>query len=209
MGRNGCRSVVVESVMSVQSGSGVGVGSDGAESDLDLSALGVALWRKKWLILIPTLLVAVVDAGGGEYDHADATNPKPRSRSRAARTSSCVRRPKRRSIAPPPIRKRSPLRFRSLQSRDIARQVIRELKLGERPEFDPVLSGVSSLGAFLSAIGLGRDRLKMTPEERVMEVYFDRLTVSAVERSRVITIEFQSAIRNCRRRSSTPSSTPI
>ncbi len=31
-----------------------------------------------------------------------------------------------------------------LQSRDIARQVIQELKLNERPEFDPVLSGTSS-----------------------------------------------------------------
>jgi succinoglycan biosynthesis transport protein ExoP len=79
-----------------------------------------------------------------------------------------------------------------LQSRDIARQVIRELKLGDRPDFDPMLSGVSSFGAFLSAIGLGRDRLKMSPEERVMEAYFDRLTVTALERSRVITIEFQS-----------------
>ncbi len=48
------------------------------------------------------------------------------------------------------------------------------------------------VGAFLSAFGFGSDRLKMTQEERVMEVYFDRLTVSAVERSRVITIEFLS-----------------
>ena len=68
-----------------------------------------------------------------------------------------------------------------IQSRDIARQVIRELKLGERPEFDPALNGVSSIGAFLSAFSLGSDRLKMTQEERVMEVYFERLTVSAVE----------------------------
>src|SRR5215203_1296028 len=50
----------VESVMSVQSASGVGVVSDGSGSDLDLRALGVALWRRKSLILIPTLLVGAL-----------------------------------------------------------------------------------------------------------------------------------------------------
>jgi uncharacterized protein involved in exopolysaccharide biosynthesis len=79
-----------------------------------------------------------------------------------------------------------------LQSRDIARQVIRELKLTERPEFNPPLTGGSRLGAVLSAFGIGRDQLKTSPEERAMEAYFARLSVTAVDRSRVITVTFQS-----------------
>jgi uncharacterized protein involved in exopolysaccharide biosynthesis len=77
-------------------------------------------------------------------------------------------------------------------SRDLARRVIAKNKLTELPEFDPVLNGVSPLKSLLSLIGIGRDPLRMTAEERVMEAYYDRLVAYAVDRSRVITIEFQS-----------------
>ena len=126
-----------------------------ADSDLDLRALGVALWRKKWLILIPTLLVAGADAGRGQHDHARATNPKPRSRWRGAKTCSCDRRPRKSIERAAADQEAIATQVQVLQSRDIARQVIRELKLGERPDFDPVLYGASPLGAFLSAFGLG------------------------------------------------------
>jgi polysaccharide biosynthesis transport protein len=41
--------------------------------------------------------------------------------------------------------------------------------------------------------GLAKDPLKMSPEERVLGAYYDRLTAFAVEKSRVISIEFTSA----------------
>ena len=61
-------------------------------------------------------------------------------------------------------------------SRDLAREVINKLKLGERPEFDPALNGVSPIKAVLGLFGLVKDPLSMTPEERVLQAYYDDLT---------------------------------
>lgn len=79
-----------------------------------------------------------------------------------------------------------------LLSRDLARRVIKENRLAELPEFDPVLRGVSPLRTLLALFGIGKDPFKMTPEERVLESYYGRLTAYAVEKSRVMVIEFQS-----------------
>ena len=79
-----------------------------------------------------------------------------------------------------------------LQSRDLAREIIKKNKLAERPEFDPVLQGLSPVKSLLALFGIGRDPFSLTPEERVLDAYFDRLTAYAVDKSRVIVIEFQS-----------------
>jgi uncharacterized protein involved in exopolysaccharide biosynthesis len=79
-----------------------------------------------------------------------------------------------------------------LLSRDLAREIIRKNKLAERPEFDPVLQGVSPVKSMLALFGIGRDPFSLTPEERVLDAYFDRFTAYAVDKSRVIVIEFQS-----------------
>ena len=79
-----------------------------------------------------------------------------------------------------------------LLSRDLARDVIQKNKLAELPEFDPVLRGFSPLKSLLALIGIGRDPLSLTPEERVLDAYYDRFAAYAVDKSRVIVIEFQS-----------------
>lgn len=79
-----------------------------------------------------------------------------------------------------------------LLSRDLAREVIKQNKLADLPEFDSVLKGVPIWKALLGLFGIGRDPFQMTPEERVMEAYFERLTAYAVDKSRVVVIEFQS-----------------
>ncbi len=177
-------------MQSVQQG-GLGVSAAETDSELDLSALGMSLWRKKWLILIPTVLVAV-----GAFLAVGLITPTYRSEAKIAiegRENVFLRPEAEKSIERAAADQEAvATQVQVLQSRDIARQVIRELKLTERPEFDPVRKGVSPLSAVLSVIGIGKDQLKTTPEERAMQVYFQRLTVSAVERSRVITIEFLS-----------------
>jgi uncharacterized protein involved in exopolysaccharide biosynthesis len=55
-----------------------------------------------------------------------------------------------------------------------------------------VLRGVSPIKSLLALFGIGRDPLRMTPEERVLDAYYSRLTAYAVDKSRVIAIEFQS-----------------
>ncbi len=79
-----------------------------------------------------------------------------------------------------------------LLSRDLAREVIKKNKLAERPEFDPVLRGFLPLKSLLALFGIGRDPFSLTPEERVLDAYFDRFTAYAVDKSRVVVIEFQS-----------------
>ena len=44
----------------------------------------------------------------------------------------------------------------------------------------------------MALFGIGRDPFSLTPEERVLDAYFDRYTAYAVDKSRVIVIEFQS-----------------
>lgn len=79
-----------------------------------------------------------------------------------------------------------------LQSRDLALDVIKRNKLDQLPEFDPLLNGPSPWKSVLSLFGIGRDPFKMTPQERVLEAYFQRLTAYAVDKSRVMVVEFQS-----------------
>ena len=79
-----------------------------------------------------------------------------------------------------------------MQSRDLAREIIKKNKLAERPEFDPVLQGFSPLKSLLALVGIGRDPFSLTPEERVLEAYYERFTAYAVDKSRVIVVEFQS-----------------
>ncbi len=77
-------------------------------------------------------------------------------------------------------------------SRDLARDVIKKNRLAELPEFDQVLKGVSPLPSLLALFGFVRDPFKQTPEERVLDAYYERLAAYAVDKSRVIAIEFQS-----------------
>ena len=79
-----------------------------------------------------------------------------------------------------------------LLSRDLAREIIKKNKLAERPEFDSVLQGLSPIKSMLALLGIGRDPFSLTPEERVLDAYFERYTAYAVDKSRVIVIEFQS-----------------
>ena len=79
-----------------------------------------------------------------------------------------------------------------LLSRDLAIDVIKKNHLDKLPEFDPVLNGISPLKSLLSLFGIGRDPFRMTPEERVLGAYYERLTAYAVDKSRVMVIEFQS-----------------
>ena len=77
-------------------------------------------------------------------------------------------------------------------SRDLASEVIAKLKLGEHREFDPALGGVSLVKHVLGFLGFIKNPMSMTAEERTLEAYYDRLSVYAVDKSRVIVIDFLS-----------------
>jgi succinoglycan biosynthesis transport protein ExoP len=162
-------------------------------SELDWVSLGRALGRKKWRIITPTIVVALIAAVAVNF-----LSPRYKSEARIlieARENAFLR-PEAEKAGDGGAGPDSDLvasQVQILTSRDLARQVIRDLKLTENPEFDPVQRGVSFTSILMSLVGLGKDPLKASPEERALAAYYQRLTVTPVEKSRVITVEFQSS----------------
>jgi uncharacterized protein involved in exopolysaccharide biosynthesis/Mrp family chromosome partitioning ATPase len=159
--------------------------------DLDLRAIGLALNRRRSWIIIPTLLALVLSLAA-----VNLVPPRYKSEARILidGRENVFLRPngerddQRNAVDPEAVTSQVQL----LLSRDLAREIIKKNKLADRPEFDPVLQGLSPLKSLLALFGIGRDPFSLTPEERVLDAYFDRLTAYAVDKSRVIVIEFQS-----------------
>jgi succinoglycan biosynthesis transport protein ExoP len=159
--------------------------------DLDLRAIGHALARRRVWIIGPTLLAAVLSIAA-----VNLVTPRYKSEARILVDG-------RENVFLRPNGERNEERtaldaeavtsqVQLLLSRDLAREIIKKNKLAERPEFDPVLQGLSPLKSLLALFGIGRDPFSLTPEERVLDAYYDRFTAYAVDKSRVIVIEFQS-----------------
>src|SRR5215213_7632945 len=159
--------------------------------DLDLHALGHALMRKRRWIIVPTVLALVASLAA-----VNMITPRYKSEARIlidGRESVFLRPSGERNEDRNPLDAEAVTsQVQLLQSRDLAREIIKKNKLAERPEFDPVLGGFSPLKSLLALVGIGRDPFSLTPEERVLEAYFERYTAYAVDKSRVIVIEFQS-----------------
>jgi polysaccharide biosynthesis transport protein len=166
-------------------------GSQFTDSELDLSALGSSLWRKKWRILRPALLVGLV-----ALITVQVITPRYQSESRVIveGRDNIYLRPDAdkdtmdRTVDQEAVTSQAQL----ILSRDLANQVIEKLKLNQRPEFDSALGGFSPIKTVLGLLGIVRNPMSMTPEERVLEAYYDRLTVYPVDKSRVIVIDFLS-----------------
>src|SRR5829696_1627450 len=159
--------------------------------DLDLQALGQALMRKRRWIIVPTLLALVASLVA-----VNMITPRYKSEARILVDG-------RENVFLRPNSERGEERgaldaegvtsqVQLVQSRDLAREIIKKNKLAELPEFDPVLRGSSPIKSLLALVGIGRDPFSLTPEERVLEAYYERFTAYAVDKSRVIVIEFQS-----------------
>jgi polysaccharide biosynthesis transport protein len=159
--------------------------------DLDLRALGQALVRKRGWIMVPTALAFVLAVVA-----VNLVTPRYKSEARILIDGrenvflrpNADRTEERSGLDAEAVTSQVQL----VLSRELAREVIAQNKLAERPEFDPVLTGVSPLKSLLAMVGIGRDPFAMTPQERVLDAYYERLTAYAVDKSRVIVIEFQS-----------------
>jgi uncharacterized protein involved in exopolysaccharide biosynthesis len=159
--------------------------------DLDLRALGEALKRKRGWIIVPTVLAAALSITA-----VNLVTPRYKSEARILIDG-------RENVFLRPNGERNEERtaldaeavtsqVQLVLSRDLAREIIKNNKLADLPEFDPVLRGISPIKSMLALFGIGRDPFSMTSEERVLDAYFDRLTAYAVDKSRVIVVEFQS-----------------
>ena len=162
-----------------------------AAGDLDLRSLGQALARRRGWIIVPTVLVALSSIAA-----VNLVTPRYKSEARILVDG-------RENVFLRPNGERSEERtaldaeavtsqVQLVLSRDLAQEVVKKNKLAERPEFDPLLQAISPLKSVLALFGIGRNPFQMTPEERVLDAYYDRLTAYAVDKSRVIVVEFQS-----------------
>lgn len=163
-----------------------------ADPDFDLPALGAALWRKKWKIVGPTLLAALITLAV-----VQVITPKYQSESRVlveGRDNVFLRPDADKDTGERNLADDETVtsQVQLILSRDLARNVIKKLNLDKSPEFDPALSTISPVKLVLGRLGLIKDPTRMTPEERVLDAYYDRLTAYAIDKSRVIVVDFLS-----------------
>ena len=163
------------------------------DAELDLSALGTTLWRKKWKIVLPPLLVGLVTLAA-----VQVITPKYLAEARImveSRDNIYLRPDVDKDLIDRNVVDQEAVTSHAqlILSREVANQVIAKLKLNQLPEFDATLGGgISPVRAVLGVLGITKNPMSMTPEERVLEAYYDRLTVYPVEKSRVIVIDFLS-----------------
>lgn len=160
-------------------------------TDLDLHVLGRALARRRSWIIVPTVLVFAVSLAA-----VNVVTPRYKSEARILidnRENAFLRPNGERDLERTSLDAEAVTsQVQLLLSRDLARDIIKKNKLAERPEFDPVLRGFSPLKSLLALFGIGRDPFSLTPEERVLDSYYERFQAYAVDKSRVMVIEFQS-----------------
>jgi uncharacterized protein involved in exopolysaccharide biosynthesis/Mrp family chromosome partitioning ATPase len=160
--------------------------------EISLGTVARAVWRNKRAIIGPTLLIAAA-----AFVAVNLISPRYKSEARVLveGRENIFLRPEaektmmdRGTVDPETVTSQVQL----VLSRDLAREVIKELNLSELPEFNAALKEISPLQV-LRTIGIMRDPMSMTLEERVLAAYFERLQAFALDKSRVISIEFQSA----------------
>jgi polysaccharide biosynthesis transport protein len=163
-----------------------------ANGEPDVRSLGGALWAKKTKILAITLLAAAA-----AFAVVNTVTPRYRSESRLLlethenvfmRAEADKNSGDRNTLDPEAVTSQTQL----VLSRDLAREVIKKEKLANLPEFDPAMGRMPVSQVILAMFGIGHNPA-MSAEERTLESYYDRLNVYAVDKSRVIGIDFDSA----------------
>ena len=162
-----------------------------AGRELDLAGLGRAIASRRWWIIVPALLCFV-----GAVAFVSLVQPRYTAESKVLveNGESFFTRPDRSdqlsTTLPDDETVQSQIQL--IQSRDIARAAIRRLDLRGNVEFDPLARGINVVSRLLILLGLERDPTSVSPEDRMLTAYYERLTVYSVPKSRVIAIEFSA-----------------
>ena len=163
------------------------------EGELDLAALGRALWRKRRWIVIPTVLAAFA-----AFAVVNMLTPRFLSEARVLieNRETAYNRPE---VDRSGERDRTLVDAEAVQSqvqiflsRDLARKVARDLKLAELKEFNSESAAHQIVSGLVALVGLSREPSRKTVEERVIEHFYERFAVSQVDKSRVVAVDFQS-----------------
>ncbi|MCC7254159.1 exopolysaccharide transport family protein [Hyphomicrobium sp.] len=81
---------------------------------------------------------------------------------------------------------------RALMSMDLGEEIVREMKLWERPEFNSARGAPDKWSALLRLVGIGAPRASETDQDRALDAYFKRLEVYSPKESRFIGVRFTS-----------------
>jgi succinoglycan biosynthesis transport protein ExoP len=163
-----------------------------ADEELSLGTIARAIWRNKRSIIGPTLIMTAA-----AFIAVNLLTPRYKSEAKVlveGRENIFLRPEVEKSMTDRGTIDAETVtsQVQLILSRDLGREVIKDLNLTEFPEFNAALKEFSPLSV-LRTIGILKDPMSMTLEERVLAAYYDRLTAFAIDKSRVITIEFQSA----------------
>ncbi|MBP2446436.1 GumC family protein [Rhizobium leguminosarum] len=159
--------------------------------DIDLGQLARAVWARRLRILTITLVGAGVAFAG-----AKIMSPQFRSETRIlieprAPAFASTQQANDASAGPLMDELNIASQVQLLQSADLLKKVINDLKLYNLPEFDDAANG-SAMGSILVKLHLKKNPLENPPEERVIDAFVERLQVYQVPGSRVIGISFTS-----------------
>jgi uncharacterized protein involved in exopolysaccharide biosynthesis/Mrp family chromosome partitioning ATPase len=169
-----------------------GVNGGHQDVDIDLGGLFRAIWRRRRRVLAATVVFA-----GLAFTGTSLMSPDYQSEARLLIES---RQPEFSGVnnQGPPQTTDSPFdesgissQVQVLRSVDLIKQVAREMKLHELPEFDPT-ADPSAISDILVMLGVKKNPLDLPPEERVLKEFQEKLQVYQVEKSRVIAIQFTS-----------------
>lgn len=165
------------------------VSAGGMPSGVSAGGLVSALWRARFWIVLPVIVataLAVLWLSGVTPLYRSTAKVLVENQETAyTRPSATVE--ERTLLDQESIRSQVQL----LLSADLSRKIIADLNLGSLPEFNPD-SAPSVFSRILSLFGIARDPAGMTNDEKVLDKYYERLTVYQVEQSRVIAVEFAS-----------------
>ncbi|NNG70985.1 chain-length determining protein [Rhizobium laguerreae] len=159
--------------------------------DIDLGQLVRAVWARRLRILTITLVGAGVAFAGTKI-----MSPQYRSETRIlieprAPAFASTQQANDASAGPLMDELNIASQVQLLQSADLLKKVINDLKLYNLPEFDDAASG-SAMSSILVKLHLKKNPLENPPEERVIDAFVERLQVYQVPGSRVIGITFTS-----------------
>lgn len=166
-----------------------GVNGSNQDVDIDLGRIIAAVWERKARIIGATVIAAAVALVG-----ASLMKPSYKGEtrllieSRSPNLSGGEGAPQANDPVLDSLNVTSQAQL--LQSSDLIKRVVRELKLAQLKEFDPAAQ--SLLPDPLVLIGLKQDPMTLEAEDRVIQEFREKLQVYPVENSRVIAIEFSS-----------------
>ncbi|QGM99251.1 GumC family protein [Methylocystis parvus] len=165
--------------------------TEAVTNEVDLSHVGRALKKKRWWVIGPTLV-----ALAGALVFVNVVKPRYTSEARLLLENQddfYARVDKGERIdANGPDAEGVQSQIQLLTSRDLARRVIKQLGLQGNVEFDSLANGMGALTRVMVLLGLQRDPTQMSPEDRILEKFGEKLSVLSPTKTRVLSIEFSS-----------------